>query len=376
MTVIPVTPAAGTMARVPRTLWVLASPWQTFTELAEGEGKAPRGYGLMFLWLLIELVLGAPGLAASIGSELSRDPVHGLTHLYTAYIRHVALPAVAMFVVGLSIYYVLRAKKARRDLWACVSIVSYAWVPHLVLVAVGAVLSAFNIQHPLPTPHLQTIIADGSPRQLVAATTEIVPVACCVFLTTRALLHGLPPLPISTRERSRTWAVTLLFAALMVTSAAAATRTVRERWDTFRPVELGESVPTLALLDAEGKPAPSPAFIGKVSIIDFWATWCGPCVTSLPMLERMAHSFEDRGVQLISLNTEPENLAGVRAFRAEHKLASRVYVDTGSAGERLHVTVLPTTLIVDKRGVLRYRHVGVVAEAVLGQELADLVNEP
>ncbi|MEZ0314298.1 MAG: redoxin family protein [Myxococcota bacterium] len=376
MTVIPVTPAAGTMARVPRTLWVLAAPRQTFAELAEGEGKAPRGYGLMFLWLLIELVLGAPGLAASIGSELSHEPLHGLTHLYTAYVRHVALPGVAMFLVGLAIYYVLRAKKARRDLWACVSIVSYAWVPHLVLVAIGAVLTVFNIDHLLPAPHLRTVIADGSARQMIAAAIEIGPVALFVYLATRALMRGQPPMPISSRERSRTWVVTLLFAALMVTSAAAATRTVRERWNTFRPVEIGESVPTLAVLDADGKPTQSPTFVGKVSIIDFWATWCGPCVTSLPMLERVARSFEDRGVQLVSLNTEPENLAGVRAFRAEHELAAKVYVDTGSAGERLHVTVLPTTLIVDKRGVLRYRHVGVVAESVLGQELTDLVNEP
>lgn len=113
-----------------------------------------------------------------------------------------------------------------------------------------------------------------------------------------------------------------------------------------------------------------------MTIIDFWATWCGPCVESLPMLDRVAESFADRDVQLVSLNTEPENLAGVRAFHAQHALKSRVYVDTGSAGERLHVAVLPTTFIIDKRGVLRYRHVGVISEAALGQELASLVNEP
>ncbi len=376
MTVIPVTPAAGTMARVPRTLWVLASPRQTFAELAEGEAKAPRGYGLMFLWLLIELVLGAPGLAASIGSELAHEPLHGFTHLYTAYIRHVALPAVAMFVVGLAIYYVLRMKKARRDLWTCVSIVGYAWVPHLVLTAAGAVFAVFGFDHPFPKPHLQTIIADGSLRQLTALALEIIPVAVFVSLATRALLRAIPPLPISTSERSRTWVVTLLFAALMVTSAAAATRTVRDGWQSFKPVEIGASVPALALLDLEGKPTQSPTFVGKVTIIDFWATWCGPCVESLPMLDRVAESFADRDVQLVSLNTEPENLAGVRAFHAQHALKSRVYVDTGSAGERLHVAVLPTTFIVDKRGVLRYRHVGVISEAALGQELASLVNEP
>lgn len=376
MTVIPVTPAAGTVARVPRTLWVLASPRETFAELAEGEAKAARGYGLMFWWLLIELVLGAPGLAASIGSELAHEPVHGLTHLYTAYIRHVALPAVAMFVIGLCIYYVLRVKNARRDLWACVSVVGYAWVPHLILTAVGAVFAVFGFEHPFPRPHLQPIIADGSLRQLAALAIEIVPVAIFVSVATRALIRNRPPMPISTQERSRTWVVALLFAALMVTASAAATRTVRDGWQSFKPVEIGSQLPALALLDLDGKPTQSPTFVGKVTIIDFWATWCGPCVESLPMLDRVAESFADRNVQLVSLNTEPENLAAVRAFRAQHELKSRVYVDTGSAGERLHVSVLPTTFIIDKRGVLRYRHVGVVSEAVLGQQLASLADEP
>jgi cytochrome c biogenesis protein CcmG/thiol:disulfide interchange protein DsbE len=354
----------------------LASPRETFAELAEGEGKPARGYGLMFLWLFIELVLGAPATAAGIAMELTHEPLHALMHLYAAYVHVVILPAVVMFVGGLAVYYVLRARKARRDLWACVNIVSYAWVPHLVLVAAGAVLSAFAIAHPLPTPHLQPVLPGDPLRQLLAACIEILPIAALIVLATRALLRNVPPLPISSRERSRTWVVSLVFAALMVTSAAAATRTVRDRWETLRPIALGQRVPAFALLDIDGKPTSFPAFTSKVSIIDFWATWCGPCVASLPMLERVAAQNAEHGVQLLSLNTEPENLAGVRGFRGEHGLTSEVYVDTGSAGERLHVTVLPTTLLVDKRGVLRYRHVGIIDETVLGQELATLIGEP
>jgi thiol-disulfide isomerase/thioredoxin len=376
MTAIPdVQPATAAVSRVPRTLWVLASPRETFAELADDEGKPPRGYSLMFLWLLIELVLGAPSMAASIGMSLSRDVLHGIRDLYSAYVSYVALPAVGMFLVGLGVYYVLRIRKARRELWVCVSMVGYAWVPHLVLVAVGALLATFGIDHPFPAPHFYGRMPMSLARQLIAIAIEIIPVAVWVALATRALLRQEPAQLVTPNERSRTWVVSLLFTALMVTSATGATTMARVRWQSFREVAIGQSVPTFALLGTDGKPAQSPTFVGKVSIVDFWATWCEPCKVSLPVYERVASNLAEQGVQLVSVNTEPENLEGVRRFRGEFALNAPVYVDTGSAQERFHVNVLPTTLIVDRHGVLRHVHVGMVPEDALTHELEKLLAE-
>ena len=372
MTALPdIATAVAVSLRVPRTLWVLASPQQTFTELAEDDAKPARGYFLMFLWLLIELVLGAPTVAASILADFKHKPVHGLTHLYAAYLRYAIAPAVGMFVVGLCVYYVLRLRKRRRDLWTCVSVVGYAWVPHLVLVALGALLATFGIDHPFPAPHLYARPELGTARTLIAALVEIGPTATWVFIATRALLAGDIAQPISSGERSRTWVVTLLFSALMVTSATGATRTVRAQRDLLQPLALGDAVPALTLLDIDGKPTPGPVFIDKVSIIDFWATWCGPCRATLPMLDRAG---QIPGVQLVSINTEANDLGVVREFVKETGLSAKVYVDSGAAQERFQVTGLPTTVIVDKNGKIARAHLGPVSEDELKRELEQLLR--
>lgn len=370
MTALPdVSTEAAAISRVPRTLWVLGSPRQTFAELADDEGKPARGYLLMFLWLLIELVLGAPTVAAGILSEFGHQPVHGLTHLYAVYLRYAIAPAVGMFVVGLCVYYVLRLRRRRRDLWTCVSVVGYAWVPHLTLVAIGSLLAAFGIAHPFPAPHLYARPTLSEAQLAIAAFVEVGPTALWVFLATRALLSGDRALPITPNERSRTWFVTLMFSALMVVSAAATTRAVRTARDTLHPLAIGDTVPQLSLLDTHGKPVAPPAFTDKVSIIDFWATWCGPCKVSLPILERVA---EAPGVQLVSINTEANDLATVRDFVTANGLASKVYVDPGAAQERFQVTGLPTTLIIDRQGKIAHAHLGPVPEEELRRELEQL----
>lgn len=370
MTAMPdVRTEAAAISRVPRTLWVLASPVQTFAELGEESLKPARGYLLMFLWLLIELVLGAPVVAASILADLRRAPLHGLAHLYAAYLRYAIAPAVGMFVVGLCVYYVLRLRKRRRELWTCVSVVGYAWVPHLILVAIGSLLATFGIDHPFPAPHLYGRPVLGGVHLLVSAFIEIGPTAFWVFLATRALLIGDRPEVITPSERSRTWVVTLLFAALMLTAATGATRTIRDARDAFHPIALGDSVPTLVLLDVHGKPTPSPVFADHVTIVDFWATWCGPCRATLPMIEKVA---QEKGVQLVSINTEANDLETVREFIKTAGLSAKVYVDPGPAQERFQVTGLPTTLVIDRNGKLAHAHLGPVAEDDLTRELERL----
>lgn len=373
MTALPdVRTEAAAISRVPRTLWVLASPAQTFAELGDEEGKPARGYLLMFLWLLIELVLGAPVAAASILADFRHRPLHGLTHLYSTYLRYAIGPAVGMFVVGLSVYYVLRVRRRRRELWTCVSVVGYAWVPHLVLVAVGSLLATFGIAHPLPVPRLFPQPTMDSAHVAIAAFIEIGPTALWVFLATRAMLSGDRAEPITPNERSRTWVVTLLFSALMVVAAAGTTRAVRRARDTVHPLSIGDVVPALSLLGVDGKPTPSPVFADKVSVIDFWATWCGPCRATLPMYERVAAAHD--GVQLVSINTEANDLQAVRAFITEAGLTAKVYVDAGPTQERFQVSGLPTTLIVDRSGKIVHAHLGPIPEADLTRELEQLLQ--
>jgi thiol-disulfide isomerase/thioredoxin len=105
---------------------------------------------------------------------------------------------------------------------------------------------------------------------------------------------------------------------------------------------------------------------GQVALIDFWATWCGPCVASLPGLAQLHRELGPRGLRLVSVNTEPENRESVRAFVKKHELPFPVYVDTGVAQYRFRVSTLPTVMLVDRRGRIRHVHVGATASNTLG----------
>jgi thiol-disulfide isomerase/thioredoxin len=94
---------------------------------------------------------------------------------------------------------------------------------------------------------------------------------------------------------------------------------------------------------------------GHVVIVDFWATWCGPCLFAMPRLVALAHKYKD--LRVIGISSEDE--ADIKQFLAENKVDYTIARDEGDVvAGRYFVTGLPTLVIVDKAGIVRYVHVG------------------
>lgn len=120
----------------------------------------------------------------------------------------------------------------------------------------------------------------------------------------------------------------------------------------------------------------------KVVVLDFWATWCAPCIEALPCVDRVAAKFADRDVAFFAVNLgdEPED---VREFLELHKLELPIVLDEKSTlGSLFRANSIPMTVVVDKQGVVQVVHVGFGGsleqtlsdeiEAVLeGQQLAE-----
>ncbi len=106
-------------------------------------------------------------------------------------------------------------------------------------------------------------------------------------------------------------------------------------------------------------------FKGHPVILDFWATWCGPCRVEAPILSRVAERYKDRGLVVVGVNTNDKpGLA--RAFAADKKLSYPIVFDEGSdVGERYGVSSLPTLVLVGKDGTVRAVKTGIVDEASL-----------
>jgi thiol-disulfide isomerase/thioredoxin len=115
---------------------------------------------------------------------------------------------------------------------------------------------------------------------------------------------------------------------------------------------------------------------GSVVILDFWATWCGPCVQALPVLMKVSAEFADKGVKLIGVNQQ-EDKGTIEGFLKKKEWDLKVALDKGSAAQMFMVSGIPQTVIVGKDGKVAKVHVGFSPglETSLREELEKIVGE-
>jgi thiol-disulfide isomerase/thioredoxin len=112
-----------------------------------------------------------------------------------------------------------------------------------------------------------------------------------------------------------------------------------------------------------------------VVLIDFWATWCGPCRQSMPAVERLWRRHQADGLAVVSMNLEGD-AARARAFAAgfQPPLTVPIYLDDGRAAAAFQVDGIPELVLLDRSGVVRRLHVGTFDEAELDGAVADLLR--
>jgi thiol-disulfide isomerase/thioredoxin len=115
----------------------------------------------------------------------------------------------------------------------------------------------------------------------------------------------------------------------------------------------------MALTDLDGVAVESRAFSGKVLVLNFWATWCAPCVAEMPSLERLAAATSDAGVVLACVTQEPAE--AVRAFLDKRSLDIPAYVLAGDVPNCFASRGIPATFIIDRKGAVALRHMGAAA---------------
>jgi peroxiredoxin len=94
---------------------------------------------------------------------------------------------------------------------------------------------------------------------------------------------------------------------------------------------------------------------GKIIVLDFWATWCGPCLQTMPQLAQVAPAFADRNVRVVAINLQ-ERAETITATLQRHKLQLPVALDRdGAVAARYGVSSIPQTLVIDREGNV-FRH--------------------
>jgi peroxiredoxin len=152
------------------------------------------------------------------------------------------------------------------------------------------------------------------------------------------------------KSSSRMIAVTGLALALSVTALPATSLAAN--------ITAGVTAPSFQLASMNGKPLGLDDLKGQVILINFWASWCGPCRQEMPILEQLYRSYQPAGFTLLGVNVEP-SLGDAQKFLHGTPVSFPILFDPQSKVSKLYeVTGMPSTIIVDRKGNVRYVHHG------------------
>lgn len=119
-----------------------------------------------------------------------------------------------------------------------------------------------------------------------------------------------------------------------------------------------KSLPAIALKDLEGKQIAFDEFKDKVFVLDFWATWCGPCLAEVPFLNGLQARYGDRGLKVIGVTLTSGEAKEVKPFITRYKMKYTILMGEDEQTYALNIMGFPTTFLVTKDRKIYKKYIG------------------
>ncbi len=115
---------------------------------------------------------------------------------------------------------------------------------------------------------------------------------------------------------------------------------------------------------------------GKVVLLNFWATWCGPCTLEIPWFVEFEQQFKSRGFEVVGISMDEDGWTAIKPYVTEHKMNYRVLLGNDSVSDLYGgVEALPTSFVIDREGKIATVHVGLAEKNEYIDEIQGLLTE-
>jgi cytochrome c biogenesis protein CcmG/thiol:disulfide interchange protein DsbE len=142
-----------------------------------------------------------------------------------------------------------------------------------------------------------------------------------------------------------------------------------------KPEKDRKAAPDFALKDATGKTVKLSDYRGKVVLLNFWATWCGPCKIEFPWFIDFQQQFKDRDFAILGVSLDDDGWKSVKPYVEQKKINYRVMIGTEELSTLYGgVDSLPTTFLIDRAGRIAQMHMGLVSKSEYQTEIQDLLD--
>ena len=330
------------------------SPWHPSIffnpqRLAETIAFTPT-LGPILVWALLSWWVHEPQWMSRLAVRFVDSHLYAVPTFLQGLLRH-ALPWLLGFaLIALIFHYLYRdTEKPKLSLEARWLAVSSLW--GIILCFAGTLRGLSELGNLTPNPIDTPVDALSNHPTLLALKIGCYGLGIGLVVWSSAHIEAAQVQAQASRGRLSTMALALG----VVMGVSGASLTVQRDWSLIRPLQTSDLAPDFNLRNLERGDRvtlESWSESGGLTLIDFWATWCQPCLVAMPQIEAIHHDYHNDNVRVLSVNIERDDIQTVRKFLENNPMPFEVWIDDDRMAARYDVSLYPTfVLLEDKRVV-------------------------